>query len=41
MDLDSSEAELLINQVEQLESQAAEVNQQLRAGLAERGGLAL
>ena len=41
MDLESSEAELLINQLEQLENQAAQVQQQLRAVLVDRGGLAL
>jgi len=40
LDLNSSEAELLLNQLEQLENKATETIQQLRETLKERGGIA-
>ncbi len=39
LDLAGSDADLLVNQLEQLEKQAAELNQQLRTVLEERGSL--
>jgi glutamate formiminotransferase/formiminotetrahydrofolate cyclodeaminase len=41
LDLKTGEAELLINQLEQLESKAAETNEQLREVLQARGGIAV
>ena len=41
LDLDEVEAELLINQLEQIEKKAVRVNQELHAILEERGGLSL
>jgi len=41
LDLNSSEAELLINQLEQLENKATQTMQQLRETLKERGGIAV
>jgi formiminotetrahydrofolate cyclodeaminase len=39
LDLDESDAELLINQLEQLEKQAAQSTEQLRVILRDRGNL--
>jgi glutamate formiminotransferase/formiminotetrahydrofolate cyclodeaminase len=41
LDLNTDEAELLINQLEQLESKAIETNERLRETLQERGGIAV
>ena len=41
LDLDGNEAELLTNQLEQLESQALQSAEQLKVILQERGGLSL
>ena len=41
LDLDEHEAELLINQLEQLEKQAAQSTEQMQEILRERGNLSI